>query len=141
MTGPADLTGRRRSARARALVAGLLLAAYVLLLVFLAYLATIDATATLTPLAVAGGIGLLASLAVVVANLRVAAQPGTSSARGLLWSSVALIVVAVAGLLGVGIFELIAADTTVGMVTLAAIVLVLGPLVPAAVSLPAAHRR
>src|SRR6266536_6560304 len=95
MTGPADLTGRRRSARARALVAGLLLAAYVLLLVFLAYLATIDATATLTPLAVAGGIGLLASLAVVVANLRVAAQPGTSSARGLLWSSVALIVVAV----------------------------------------------
>src|SRR6266487_1793661 len=129
MTGPADLTGRRRSARARALVAGLLLAAYVLLLVFLAYLATIDATATLTPLAVAG------------ANLRVAAQPGTSSARGLLWSSVALIVVAVAGLLGVGIFELIAADTTVGMVTLAAIVLVLGPLVPAAVSLPAAHRR
>lgn len=142
MTGPA-VAGRRRAARARAWFAGVLLAAYALLLLFLAYLATIDAAAILRPLAVAGAVGVITSTAVFVANLRLAAQRSTtsSSARWLLWASIAVVIVAVAGLLAVGVYQLVAADTSVGLVALATTVLAVGPLAPAAVSLPAAHRR
>ncbi|MFY1617089.1 hypothetical protein [Micromonospora sp. WMMD736] len=141
MTGTNGPTGVPRGTRALAVLAGLGAVAYLLLLVFVAYLATIQAASVLVPLAVGSGFGLVGSLAVFAANARMAAGRGGGPARGLLWGAVALTAVGAAALVVVGIFYLISSDSTVGLITLASVILLLGPPILVALSLPVARRR
>ncbi|MFC5925807.1 hypothetical protein [Micromonospora vulcania] len=130
-----------RGTRALTVLAGLLAVAYLLLLVFVAYLATIQAASVLVPLVAGSGLGLVGSLAVLAANARLAAGRSGGPTRGLLWGAVALTAVGAAALVVVGIFYLISSDSTVGLITLASVILLLGPPILAALSLPAARRR
>ncbi|MEV4627106.1 hypothetical protein AB0J90_12535 [Micromonospora sp. NPDC049523] len=139
MTGPTGAEDPRRTARRRAAAAGALLVAYALLLAFVCYLLGIDTAEVLIPVAVALGAGVLGCVPVVVANLRLAA--GATGGRWLLLITFLLTGLAVAGLFVVGVFELIAGDAAVGGIAGGAIVLVLGPLVPAALSFSATGRR
>lgn len=141
MTGTDGATVVRRGTRVLTVLAGLVAVAYLLLLVFVAYLATIQAASVLVPLVAGSGLGLVCSLAVSAANARLAAGRDGGPTRGLLWGAVALTAVGAAALVAVGIFYLISADSTVGLITLASVILLLGPPILAALSLPAARRR
>jgi hypothetical protein len=140
MTGPAEGDRLRRAARLRATGTGALLIAYAVLLGGVGYLLSVEPAEVLVPVAVALGVGVLGCVPVLVANLRLAAGV-PEGARWLLWCTFGLTGLAVAGLFVVGVVELVRGDAMVGTIASGAIVLVLGPLVPAAPSFAAAGRR
>lgn len=130
-TPTGDFAARRRTAaNMRAGGAAVTSLAYLVMLV-LAVMVAAAGPRLAVPLLIAASAGTVASVGLLIANLLARAGPRSSAAfRALTISCLAVIVLAILGLLGLGLYHIAAGDMTTALLAFGCVVPVLGVAIP-----------